>query len=93
MFKDLPESLLKITPTYETMSRTVSRVRKTMTKYPLNPISLESLVIPEEFKYIEINDDFELFLQYDSFAEGDNSLERVLIFSIYLNYKLRLYYF
>ena len=67
-------------PAMYSLKRTVQRKRVALVAAPANPLSLEDLVIPEDFsRYALEPDQYEQFLLYDSGRESGR--DRMLIFS------------
>ena len=71
-------------PAMYSLKRTVQRKRVALVAAPANPLSLEDLVIPEDFsRYALEPDQYEQFLLYDSGRESGR--DRMLIFSTRMN--------
>ena len=75
--KDIPQCVLGVMPTQESLKKTVRRLRKQNAQAPAAPQSLEALIIPERYSlYVSSPDVTERFLLHDTGPGND----RILMF-------------
>ena len=75
--QDLPECVMGVMPAQSALKKTIKRLRRQQEHAPVAPLSLEDLVIPEEYKlYWSTSGTSEDFL----LADSGPSTERILIF-------------
>lgn len=70
LYAEAPTSIAAQLPTNSSLKRTIRRVRQQGANYPKNPLFIEELVVPDNFKF---SDKGEEFLLYDS-ADNKNRM-------------------
>lgn len=78
--RNLPRSVCVSMPSLQSIKRTIQNVRHRNNQVPLNPISLEELVIPERYRTTHTNHNFYMF--------DNHSANRIIIFSTIENLQL-----